>query len=300
MKLFNIFKKNKKSNVLQKVEKSHLFKRYFLLIVGLFIYSIGYNLFLKENNIVSGGASGISILTKDLIDPSIMLLILNIVFLIMSLIFLGKKDTLNTVLGSLLLPVFVKLTANIGNYIKIDNSDLLLVSIIGGVLIGFSLGLVFKAGFTSGGTDTLNKIVSKYAKVSLGTAMILTDGFIVLAGAFVFGWTKALYAIIILYIINIMVDKVVLGISSNKCIYITTEKDDDVINYLINELKLGTTLIETRGGYSNKKDQIVMCVAPTSEYFKIKEGIEQIDPAAVLVITDAYQTHGIYNGNVVE
>lgn len=297
MKLFKKIKEKRKENVLQLVEKTHLLKRYFLLVVAVGIYAVAYNLFFYKNNIVYGGASGISIITQNLIEPSVMIFILNVFFLVLSFFLLGKKQTLDSIVGSLLYPIFVKLTANIGNYIVIDNSDLLLITIIGGVCVGFASGIVFKSGFTTGGTDILNQIVSKYFKVSIGTSMLMTDGLIVLAGGFFFGWTRVLYALIVLYIINIMVDKVVLGISGSKAIYITTDADDEVCNYLLNELKLGITLLETRGGYTNKKDQIIMCVVPTIDYFKVSEGIEQIDPKAVVLVTDAYQTSGTYRGN---
>lgn len=297
MKLFKKIKEKRKENVLQLVEKTHLLKRYFLLVIAVGIYAVAYNLFFYKNNIVYGGASGISIITQNLIEPSVMIFILNVFFLVLSFFLLGKKQTLDSIVGSLLYPIFVKLTANIGNYIVIDNSDLLLITIIGGVCVGFASGIVFKSGFTTGGTDILNQIVSKYFKVSIGTSMLMTDGLIVLAGGFFFGWTRVLYALIVLYIINIMVDKVVLGISGSKAIYITTDADDEVCNYLLNELKLGITLLETRGGYTNKKDQIIMCVVPTIDYFKVSEGIEQIDPKAVVLVTDAYQTSGTYRGN---
>ena len=269
MKLFKKIKEKRKENVLQLVEKTHLLKRYFLLVIAVGIYAVAYNLFFYKNNIVYGGASGISIITQNLIEPSVMIFILNVFFLVLSFFLLGKKQTLDSIVGSLLYPIFVKLTANIGNYIVIDNSDLLLITIIGGVCVGFASGIVFKSGFTTGGTDILNQIVSKYFKVSIGTSMLMTDGLIVLAGGFFFGWTRVLYALIVLYIINIMVDKVVLGISGSKAIYITTDADDEVCNYLLNELKLGITLLETRGGYTNKKDQIIMCVVPTIDYFKV-------------------------------
>ncbi len=297
MGLLKRFKEKRKNEVLQLVEKAHLLKRYLYLVIAVIIYAIAYNLFFFKNNIVYGGASGISIITRDLIEPSIMILILNVFFLILSYFLLGKKQTLDSIVGSLLFPIFVKLTANISNYISIDNSNLLLIAIIGGVCVGFAAGIVFKSGFTTGGTDILNQIVSKYFKVSIGTSMLMTDGIIVLVGGFFFGWTRVLYALIVLYIINIMVDKVVLGISGSKAVYITTDEDDRVCDYLLNELKLGITLIETRGGYTNKKDQIIMCVVPTGEYFKVSEGIEQIDPKAVILVTDAYQTSGTYSGN---
>ena len=279
------------------IEKANLFKRYVFLIIGTAIYAAAYNLFFFKNNIVFGGASGISIITQKIIDPSVMILILNVFFLILSLLLLGKRKTLDSVVGSVLFPLFVKFTANIGDYIHISNDNLLLISIVGGVCVGTASGIIFKSGFTTGGTDILNQIVARYFKVSIGTSMLMTDGLIVLAGGFFFGWTRVLYALIVLYLINIMVDKVVIGISSNKAVYITTNEDDLVCDYLLNELNLGITLIETRGGYTNKKDQLIMCVVPTGDYFELKSGVTQIDPKAVILVTDAYQTSGIYTGN---
>lgn len=294
MRIFRKLKSKKHGSVLQFVEKAHLFKRYIFLIIGVTIYASAYNLFFFKNNIVYGGASGISIITKDLIDPSIMLFILNIFLLVLSYIFLGKRQTLDSLVGSLLFPFMIKLTANIGDFIHIENDNLLLIALIGGVSVGFASGIVFKSGFTTGGTDILNQIVSQKFKISIGTSMLVTDGIIVLAGGFFFGWTRVLYAMIVLYIINIMVDKVVLGISKNKAVYITTTEEDDVINYLLNELKVGITLIETRGGYTNKKKEMIMCVVPTNDYFRVKQGIAEIDSKAVILVTDAYQTSGTY------
>ncbi len=284
MRLIRKIRSKKDSKVLAMIEKANLFKRYVFLIIGTAIYAAAYNLFFFKNNIVFGGASGISIITQKIIDPSVMILILNVFFLILSLLLLGKRKTLDSVVGSVLFPLFVKFTANIGDYIHISNDNLLLISIVGGVCVGTASGIIFKSGFTTGGTDILNQIVARYFKVSIGTSMLMTDGLIVLAGGFFFGWTRVLYALIVLYLINIMV-------------YITTDEDDLVCDYLLNELNLGITLIETRGGYTNKKDQIIMCVVPTGDYFELKSGVTQIDPKAVILVTDAYQTSGIYTGN---
>ncbi len=297
MRLIKKFRSKRELKILKSAKNASIIKRYLFLIIGTLIYATSYNLFFFKNNIVYGGASGISIITQKIIDPSVMILILNVFFISLSLLFLGKEKTLDSVLGSILFPIFVKLTVNIGNYIQIDNDNLLLIAIIGGVVIGFASGIIFKSGFTTGGTDILNQIVSKYLKVSIGTSMLMTDGVIVLLGGFFFGWTRVLYALIVLYIINIMVDKVVIGISSNKAVYITTDEDDLICDYLLNELNVGITLIETRGGYTNKKDQIIMCVVPTSLYFELKSGITKIDSKAVILVTDAYQTSGIYTKN---
>lgn len=105
-----------------------------------------------------------------------MILILNVFFLILSLFLLGKRKNLDSVVGSVLFPLFVKFTANIGDYIHISNDNLFLISIVGGVCVGTASGVIFKSGFTTGGTDILNQIVARYFKVSIGTSMLMTDG----------------------------------------------------------------------------------------------------------------------------
>ena len=294
MKILRNIRLAREQKILRAVEHAHLIKRYIFLIIGVLIYAISYNLFFLKNNLVFGGVSGISIITQDFINPSIMILILSILLLIISYFTLGKKDTLNSIVGSLLFPLFVELTKNIDNYIQISNDNMLLIAIIGGVCVGIGSGMVFKTGFTTGGTDILNQIFAKYFKISIGSAMIATDGLIVIAGGFFFGWTRVLYAIIVLYIISLMVDKVVLGISSMKALYITTSEESLVSDYLMNWLDLGVTIIETKGGYTNEKKHMIMSVIPTSDYFRVKEGIHDIDKKAIIVATDAYQAVGTY------
>ena len=121
MRLIKRFRSKKELKILKSAKNASIIKRYLFLIIGTLIYATAYNLFFFKNNIVYGGASGISIMTKKFIDPSIMILFLNIFFILLSLLFLGKEKTLDSVFGSILFPIFVKLTVNIGNYIKIDN-----------------------------------------------------------------------------------------------------------------------------------------------------------------------------------
>ena len=126
----------------------------------------------------------------------------------------------------------------------------------------------------------------------MGTALILTDGLIVLGGAFVFGFTKLMYALIVLYVISLLTDKVILGISDSKAFYIITEKDDEVKKYVIEGLHHSVTVFDAKGGYTKEKQKVLMCVIPTKEYFKLKEGIHEIDKDAFFVVTDAYEVFG--------
>lgn len=281
-------------DILKKIESKYKIRRYLQLVIGIFLIAVSFNLFLYPNDLVFGGVSGLSIIVKEIasIDPSIFIMICSLLLLIISFLVLGKEQTKGSVIGSILFPIFVNLTANIGNYIQIDTSNLLLCAIFSGVIYGFGAGLVFKAGFTTGGTDIINQIVSKYAHVSMGNAMLMSDGLIVLGGAYFFGLTKFMYAIIVVYIIGIITDKVLLGISNSKAFYIITNEDERIRDYLINELHHGVTIFSVKGGYTHKKDEVILCVVPTNEYYRVKEGIREIDEHAFFVICDAYEVFG--------
>ncbi len=289
------FHKNERtSNILEKIEAKYKIRRYLQLIIGVFLISIAFNIFLLPNNLVFGGVSGLSIIIKEImpINPSHFIMVTSLILLIISFIVLGKKQTKGSIVGSILFPIFVDLTANINQYIQLDSSNLLLAVIFGGIIYGFGAGLVFKAGFTTGGTDIINQIISKYAHISMGNAMLMSDGLIVLLGTFFFGVTKLMYAIIVIYIIGLMTDKVLLGISNSKAFYIITNEDTKIRDYLLNELHHGVTIFNVKGGYTHKKDEVILCVVPTSEYYKVKEGIHEIDKDTFFVVCDAYEVFG--------
>lgn len=289
------FKKRiKADDVLNKIESKYKVRRYFELVIGTLLIAIAFNLFLYSNDLVFGGVSGLSIIVKEVlpIDPSTFIMICSLLLLVISFLVLGKEKTKGSVVGSILFPIFVDLTANINSILQIDTSNLLLSVIFSGVIYGFGAGLVFKAGFTTGGTDIVNQIISKYAHVSMGNAMLMSDGLIVVGGAFFFGINKLMYAIIVVYIIGLMTDKVLLGISNSKAFYIITNEDKKIRNYVLNELHHGVTIFNVRGGYTLEKDEVILCVVPTREYYRLKEGIREIDPDAFFVVTDAYEVMG--------
>lgn len=287
-------KKDKTSNILEMIEEKYKVRRYFELIIGVLLISLAFNIFLLPNDLVFGGVSGLSIIVKEIIpiNPSKFIMIASLILLVISYLVLGKKETRGSIIGSILFPIFVELTSNINQYINLDTSNLLLAVIFGGIIYGFGAGLVFKAGFTTGGTDIINQIISKYFHTSMGNAMLMSDGLIVLCGGFFFGATKLMYAIIVVYIIGLMTDKVLLGISNSKAFYIITNEDEKIKDYLLNELHHGVTIFNVKGGYTNKKDEVILCVVPTSEYYKVKEGIHEIDDKAFFVVCDAYEVFG--------
>ena len=182
----------------------------------------------------------------------------------------------NSAASSLFFPICVKLTASIGQIIDIDTSQILISAVFGGVVYGIGIGMIFKAGFTSGGTDILNQIFNKYFKMSIGKSMLCTDGVITLLSAFVFGTNKLMYSIIVLYIISMMSDRVILGVSDSKAFYIITDEDKAIKEYILKYLNHGVTVFNAKGGYAKEKQNVLMCVLPTKDYYRLKEGIMEI------------------------
>ena len=289
-----LFSNRRLEKIQERINQKPKVGRYIQFILGCFILAVSFNLFLAPNDLVTGGVSGVSIILNHLfgINTSIFILIVNILLLVLSYFLLGKEKTKASILGSLLFPLFVELTSDINLFFQIDNSQLLLSALFAGVVYGFGAGINFRAGFTTGGTDILNQIISKYFKISMGKSMLICDGTIVALSGIVFGINHMLYAIIILYLISYMSDKVILGISESKAFYIITDEDTKIKEYIIKYLNHGVTVFQAKGGYKKEKQHVLMCVLPTKEYYRLKEGIHEIDPDAFFVVTDAYEVFG--------
>lgn len=289
-----IFSKIRIQKTLEKVEKKTRVKRYINFFIGCVLVALAYNLFLASNDIVPGGIGGVAIILNELlgISNALVILIFNIFLIILSYCILGPTKTKATLFGSFLLPILIELTSHINVWLELDTSNLLVSSVFGGVMYGFGIGLIFKTGFTTGGTDILNQIISKFAKISIGKSMLLCDGLIALTSALVFGPTIVMYAIIVLYIISFISDRVILGISDSKAFYIITDKEDTIKEYILKVLNHGVTVFNAQGGFKNKNQTVLMCVLPTKDYYRLKAGINEIDSEAFVVVTDAYEVFG--------
>ena len=289
-----LFSKTKDFKILEKINSKSSIKRHIQFVLGCFLIAVAYNLLLAPNNIVAGGVGGLAIIINYLIDidNSAVILVSNILLLILSYFLLGKAKTKPTFLGSILFPIFVSLTGNISAIIDIDTNELLLISVFGGVVYGFGAGMIYKAGFTTGGTDIINQILSKYLKISIGNSMLYCDGTIVLLTAFVFGPTHFMYSIIVLYVISFMSDRVILGVSDSKAFYIVTKEEQKIKEYILRYLNHGVTVFNAKGGYAKENQTVLMCVLPTKDYYRLKEGIHEIDPNSFFVVTDAYEVFG--------
>lgn len=268
--------------------------RIFLITISLILSAFVYNLFLLPLGIVAGGTSSIATLTYYLynIDPAIMIFIISGACSLLGFMYLGFERTAGTIVASIAFPIIVEITSKIVDFIYIDTSDTLLIVLFAAALGGIANGLMYKSGYSSGGLPTLSQILYEKFKISITKTSFILNFTIVVIGAFFFGLTNALYAIIFLYIYSIVTDKVLLGTSGNKAFYIITSKEEEVKEYIIDNLKHTVTTFDVKGGFLESKRHVILTVIPSREYYKVTEGIKTIDEKAFFVVTDSYQVQG--------
>lgn len=292
MRIFEYFRRRKANSIEQKVRSKNIGKRYLMLISGCLIVAFAFNLFFLKYDIVCFGVSGISIVFNEFgVNPSIFILSANIFLMILAYFVLGFDNMKNQLVGALSYPIFVEITSFITERIDLGGTELVVIAIMGGVFAGIGYGLIYKSDFSTGGTDVIIEIISKYGKISMGNAGLIVNGIIVIIGKIVFSWNIVLYAILVSYLISIFTDKVLLGISKSKVFYIVTNKknDDIVRDFLISLPEVGATVIDVEGGYSSDDQTLLLAVVPTREYFIVKEGLKEIDKEIFFLVCDSYE-----------
>lgn len=282
-----------KESILQKSNKTLIY-RYIVMINSLFVTALLYNLLLQPTKIITGGVNGLAIINKYLngINPSLTIFIISIVMLILSYIYLGRKRTTGTFVATFLYPLFIGITSNINQYIQIELTDLLVISIFIGVIGGLANGFLYKTGFSNGGLPIISQILFDKLKIPIGKTNFIINITIILLGSLFFGTNMIMYAIIILYINSLIVDKIILGNSNNKAIYIFTSKEEEIKDFLIKDMNHTATLFDVRGAYLNKKRKMILTVVPTTEYFQVTESIKLLDPQVFYLVNNAYEVKG--------
>ena len=281
-------------NILEVIKKKKKLYRILLMGASLLVTAILYNVFLLPLSLVTGGTNGVATITHYLygINPAIMLLILSIACAILSFMYLGPKRTAGTLVASVVYPLLVQLTSPLTALISQSNTDMLLMVLFAGVLSGIANGLMYKTGYSNGGFPVISQILFEEKQIPVGKSSLAINITIVIVGAYFFGITNALYAIIFLYINSIVLDKVLLGISNNKAFYIITEEEKKVKEYIIKTLNHNVTTFEVKGGFLDKNRKVILTVIPSREYYRVTEGIKEIDKDAFFVVTDSYTVEG--------
>lgn len=264
-----------------------------VIVLGCFIYSLGVNLFLTNAKLVSGGVTGIALILQYISDiPSgITVFLLNIPLFFVSFKYLSKRFTLYTAIGMLSISFSLIITKPLSSLIQVN--DILLYCIYGGVLCGVGMGLVFYRNGSTGGIDIITMVIrKKYSNFEIGKLNFAFNLIIVAISAMIFGLPQALYTLISMFIQGIILDKVLNGFTSKKLLLILTEKEEEIINYVIRDLHRGITSIMAEGEYTHSKKKMLYVAITSSQFISLKNKILRIDPKAFITIIDASEVKG--------
>ncbi len=270
-------------------------KNYTFIVLGAFILAASFVLFITPYKIVPGGVYGISIVLHYMLGTPVGMVALafDIPLTLIGLRVLGPRFGIKTVVGFVLTAVFVDgLTMLYGTEALVQD-DALLSSIFGGLFAGIGLGLIFKAGATSGGSDIVAMIISKYNRMPVGQMMIAVDASIVLVGLLAFrDWKIPLYSLIVIFITGKVIDTILEGMNYDKVLFIISEKTQEIRDKIINDLNRGGTLIEGKGLYNEAGRSIVFTVVNRRETLILKDYIRKIDPRAFVTVINANEILG--------
>ncbi|NTW72048.1 MAG: YitT family protein [Eubacteriaceae bacterium] len=260
--------------------------------VGCMIMALGFNSFCVPNKIAPGGFSGLATVLYYITGYPIGLVTLafTIPLFIISIKLLGIKFGAKTFYGTILFSICIDLIVRTPRI----TDDLFLAAVFGGVLLGLGIGVVFKFGGTTGGTDLLAAIMHRYfSGISIGTWLMAIDFVVVVIAGVVFGNIEiSMYSALTLYLSMKMIDLIQEGISYAKAFYIISPKSEEIAQAIFDELDRGVTTLKGRGMYTGKDKDVLFCIVHRSQVFKMKDIVRYIDPKAFMILADVYEVLG--------
>ena len=255
-------------------------------------YAVAVSLFLDPNSLAPGGVTGISIILNRItgVETGTWMFAINIPILVLGMWKFGLKFILSTLYCTWVTSCFTNLLVPLGAVTE----DPLLATLAGGTLMAVSLGLIFKAGATSGGTDILIKLFRlRVPHLKTGVLFLITDTVIVSISAFVFkNIDTALYAGLVVLVNSLLLDVVLYGRDGAKMLFIISDNPQNIVKRLLEDLDIGATYISGRGAYSGKEKQIVLCVVKKHLFPKAEEVVRQEEPGAFMIVTSATEIYG--------
>lgn len=265
---------------------------YGIIAFAAVIYAVAISLFLDPNNLAPGGVSGISIILNRIIPigTGTLFLIINIPIQILGLWKFGLKFLLSTIYCTVLTSVFTNIFSGFG---PITN-DPFMAAVVGGALVATALGVVFKCGATTGGTDIIIKLLRlRFPHMKTGALFLITDCLIIFCSLFVFKDINiALYAGLSVLVTSKVLDLILYGKDGAKLLYIISDESEKITMRLLEELNIGVTYVKGSGAYSGKEKNVIMCVIKKPVYHHAEEIVRQEDPMAFLIVSSASEIYG--------
>lgn len=279
------------------IYKKSRVKDYVLIIVGTFLMAIAINFIFDPMELVTGGVTGIGIIIKHLaegvLDVEIPIWVTNIAFnipiFLISLKVFGFKYISKTLLATGSLTLFIAVLP----CEPLFEADYILSSVFGGIISGVGIGLVLLTMCTTGGTDMLAMLIHhRHSYYSVPQLLLVIDGSIVLIGMIAFGITKALYAVIAVYVVTKVSDGMLDGLKFAKCAFIVSDKHRAIADRIMMELDRGVTGLNGEGMYSGSDKKMLYCVVSRKEIVKVLDIVYSLDPAAFVTINDVREVWG--------
>ena len=265
---------------------------YLLLTVGALLAASAARSFLVPNQVVSGGVTGLAIICNSILGLPVGILVIafNIPLFIFGWRALGGLNfALRTIYATLLLALGIDYLAP---FVPVITTDPLLYSLYGGLLDGIGVGLVLRAGGTTGGTDIVARIVERRWGVAPGRVILFVDAAILLGAFFVYGPDKTLYGLLVAFIATRVIDATLAAGKGSRQLFIITSAADAIVRDVFAELGRGVTLLDGRGAYTRKARTILVCAVARSEMGIIKEIIATHDPMAFVIVGEALEVLG--------
>ncbi len=273
-----------------------IFMEYILLTIGAFLMAVGLVIFLEPYTIAPGGVTGMAIVIKKLtgVPIDITNLVINIPLFVGGLFLLGKKFGFKTAYATFILSGFIRLIYTFFEIKILYINDLLLAAIYGGVIMGVGIGLVFKAGGTTGGTDLAGAILHKFfPHISIPKLMMFLDLLIVFASGIVErNLETALYSIIALYILVKIADSIIEGLNYAKEFIIISDKYQEIGEAIINRMKRGATVLKSQGLYTGSDKNVLLCIVSRAEVATLKKLVREIDEEAFVTVNSVHEVMG--------
>ncbi len=269
-----------------------MFKNYLTMTVFSITYAAGLCLFLDPNNLAPGGVSGISIMLSRItpLPTGTWILLLNMPILVLGLWKFGLKMIISTIYCTVVSSVFTNVMADWGAL----TTDRLLAAAAGGAVLAVSIGMIFRAGGTTGGMDIVVKILRlKYSHLKTGNLFLISDGLVVaLSGILFKNLETALYAATAILVNSMVLDVVLYGKDGAKMIYIISDHPGKIADRLLEDLDIGVTYIKGQGAYSGKEKMVIMCVMRKPLAPKAQQIVMEEDSEAFMIVSDATEIFG--------
>ncbi len=273
----------------------NIFKNYLLITIGVLIVAFGICFFLIPADLATGGITGLAMVINE-VAPAIsigqILLILNIILFIIGFLTIGKAFGAKTIYASFLLSGIIYV---MDEFIKIDGPlvDDLFVNLIVGILIqGIGLGIVFNQDASTGGTDIIAKVLNKFFHFEIGKALLMADFVVVSLAAYSFGIELAIYAFLGIVMNGFIIDTAIEGFNLKVSVSIISKKTDDIQKFIVDVLERGATIYTAKGAYTMVDKEIVTSVMDKKEFIKLKTYIKEIDPDAFVMISNVREVLG--------